>query len=379
MRKKHILPVTFTLLFVLQCAYIAGAQKQQKTQNFDYPDWKTNTEKRSINLRDLVTPDVPVPKDGIPSIDRPRFVTINEARNWLNEKEPVIVLQVNGVSRAYPLQILVWHEVVNDQIGGVPVVITYCSICNSAIIFERKLGRRVLTFGISGFVHGSNMILYDRETESWWQQFTGEAVVGDLTGKKLNPLSAQVIGFAQFASAFPKGEVLSQQTGYTRDYGRNPHFRYDNIEGGPSHFRGKPDRRLRSMEKVIGIEIGDQTKAYPYSISSTRRVIYDQIGTQEIVIFHAEGALSALDATDMKKSKEAGSTGVFAPFVDGRRLQFRYENGQFVDAETGSRWDILGRAVSGSLQGKTLKGIPHGDYFAFAWLAFKPKTEIFFE
>jgi hypothetical protein len=379
MRKTHILPVTFVLLLVFQCANFAQAQKKQAAQNFDFPDWKTNTEKRSINLKDLVTPDIPVPKDGIPAIDRPRFVSVNEAQKWLTDKEPIIVLQIKGISRAYPLQILVWHELVNDQIGGIPVIITYCSICNSAIVFDRRLGRRILTFGISGFVHGSNMVLYDRETESWWQQFTGEAIVGDLTGKKLNSLPAQIIGFAQFASAFPKGEVLSQQTGYTKDYGRNPHFRYDNIEGGPSHFRGKPDRRLRSMEKVIGVEIGDQTKAYPYALSSTRRVIYDQIGAREIVIFHAEGALSALDATDMKKSKEAGSTGVFAPFVDGQRLQFRYENGQFVDAETGSRWDILGRAVSGSLQGKTLTRIPHGDYFAFSWLAFKPKTEIYKE
>lgn len=377
MRKHHILTIALALLAALPCAHFAQAQKRQVEQNPDYPDWKTNTEKRSINLRDLVTPDVPVPRDGIPPIDRPRFVTVREARNWLTDKEPVIVLQVKGVSRAYPLQILVWHEVVNEQIGGVPVIITYCSICNSAIVFDRRLGRRVLSFGITGFVHGANMVLYDRETESWWQQFTGEAIVGDLTGKKLNSLPAQIISFAQFASAYPRGEVLSKQTGHTRDYGRNPHFRYDNIEGGPSHFRGKPDRRLRSMEKVIGLEVGETAKAYPYSISSTRRVLYDRIGAQELVIFHAEGALSALDATDMKRSKEAGSTGVFAPFVDGRRLSFRYENGLFIDAETGSHWDILGRAVSGSLQGKTLKRIAHGDYFAFAWLAFKPKTEIF--
>jgi hypothetical protein len=377
MRKKHIFPFVFAILAILQCANVAVSQR--RGQNFDFPDWKTNLEKRSINLKDLVTPDVPVPKDGIPAIDRPRFVSVNEARKWLADKEPVIVLRVRGVSRAYPLQILVWHEVVNEQIGGVPVIITYCSICNSAIVFERRIGRRILTFGITGFVHGSNMVLYDRQTESWWQQFTGEAVVGDFTGKKLNSLPAQIISFAQFASAFPKAEVLSQQTGYTRDYGRNPHFRYDNIEGGPSHFRGKPDRRLRSMEKVIGIEIGDLAKAYPYSLSSARRVLYDQIGAQEIVIFHAEGALSALDATDMKKSKEAGSTGVFAPFVDGRRLRFSYEGGQFVDAETGSRWNILGIAVSGSLQGKALKPIAHGDYFAFAWLAFKPKSVIFVE
>lgn len=378
MRKKNFSLVAFSLFLLLQGASLA-IDRQQGEHYTNFPEWKTNTEKRSINLKDLITPAVPVPRDGIPPIDRPRFVSILEARKWLSDKEPVIALQVKGVSRAYPLQILVWHEIVNDQIGGLPVVVTFCSICNSAIVFERKLGRRILSFGITGFVHGSNMVLYDRETESWWQQFTGEAIVGDLTGRRLNSLPAQMISFAQFAEAFPRGQILSKETGHIRDYGRNPHFRYDNIEGRPSHFRGKLDPRLRPMEKVIGVEINAHAKAYPYSISSARRVIYDQLGSREIVIFHAEGALSALDAIDMKKSKEAGSTGVFDPFVDGRRLQFHYKDGQFVDTETGSHWTISGKAVSGSLQGKFLKRLSHGDYFAFAWLAFKPKTEIFIE
>jgi hypothetical protein len=378
MRKKNLSLATLALLLLLQGASFAVIQ-QPAEHYTNFPEWKTNTEKRSINLKDLVTPAVPVPRDGIPPIDRPRFVSIPEARKWLGDKEPVIALQVKGVSRAYPLQILVWHEIVNDRIGGVPVVVTFCSICNSAIVFERKLARRILTFGITGFVHGSNMVLYDRETESWWQQFTGEAIVGDLTGRKLNSLPAQMISFAQFASAFPGGQILSRETGHRRDYGRNPHFRYDNIEGRPSHFRGKLDQRLMPMEKVIGVELNAHARAYPYSISSARRVIYDRIGSQEIVIFHAEGALSALDATDMKKSKEAGSTGVFDPLVDRRRLTFRYESGEFIDTETGSHWNIAGKAVRGRLQGKSLKRISHGDYFAFAWLAFKPKTEIFIE
>lgn len=366
-----------SLLVVLAFAGAAVAQDRTSIRESDFFEWKTNTEKRSINLNDLISPGMP--RDGIPAIDNPRFVTVKDARDWLFPSEPVITLQVNGINRAYPLEILIWHEVVNDRIGGVPVVITFCSVCNSAIVFKRKLGPRVLSFGIAGFVHAANMVLYDRETESWWQQFTGEAVVGDLTGKKLSRLPAQVISFAQFSSTFPRGEVLSRQTGYKRDYGRNPFIRYDNIEGHPSHFRGKPDARLIPMEKVIGIEIGDKAKGYPYRISKARRVIHDRIGSQEIVIFHADGATSALDAEDMKKSREAGSTGVFDPTVDGRRLQFRYEAGQFVDAETESHWDILGKAVSGRLRGKSLKPVLHGDYFAFAWLAFKPATEIFSE
>lgn len=370
--KRVIIFLAAFAIFVFQS--MGAAQNRINLQDIEF-EWKTNIKKRSINLDDLESPGMR--RDGIPALDQPRFVTVADARKWLSENEPVIALEVNGASRAYPMQILIWHEVANDQIAGVPVVITFCSVCNSAIVFKRKLGPRVLSFGITGFVHGANMVLYDRETESWWQQFTGQAIVGDLMGQKLSRLPAQIISFSQFASAFPRGEVLSRQTGYRRDYGRNPFIRYDDIEGRPSHFRGKPDARLRAMEKVIGIEIGDTAKAYPYSISKARRVIYDRIGEQEIVIFHADGATSALDAEDMKKSRASGSTAVFDPRVDGRRLTFRYEDGQFADVETESRWNILGKAVSGKLRGKSLKPILHGDYFAFAWLAFKPATEIF--
>ena len=223
----------------------------------------------------------------------------------------------------------------------------------------------------------SDMVMYDRETESWWQQFTGEAIVGDLTGKKLRQLPAQIIGFGQFAEARPAGRVLSRETGYSRDYGRNPYAGYDDINGRPFLYRDKNDQRLRPMEKVVAVEVGDNYKAYPYSITRTRHVIHDRLGTQELVIFHAEGAASALDTSDTSKSRDVGASGVFDPHIDGKRLHFRYESGQFVDVETGSRWNILGQAIGGELQGKRLTPIRHGDYFAFAWFAFRPETEIF--
>lgn len=374
LRMRRNLLIILSLFLVFPNGTLAQ-QKARDGGGFEYPEWRTNTAKRSINLQDLISPGVT--RDGIPSIDAPRFVPIKSARTYLSGNEPVIVLRAGGLTRAYPLQILLWHEIVNDQIAGIPVLITYCSICNSAIVFERKLGTRVLSFGVTGFVHGSNMIFYDRQTESWWQQFTGEAVVGDLTGKTLRRLPAQMISFEQFASAFPKGQVLSQETGFQRDYGRNPHFRYDTLEGRPSHFRGRLDPRLKPMERVIGVEIGNQSKAYPYAISKRRRVIYDRIGTQDLVIFHAAGTISVLDEAEIRRSKEVGSTGVFDPRLGDQTLHFRYEGEQFIDAETGSQWNILGQAISGPLRGKSLKRINSGDYFAFAWIAFKPQTEIF--
>ncbi|MEN3334421.1 MAG: hypothetical protein V7641_3786 [Blastocatellia bacterium] len=363
------------LLVGLQGASLIQAQDRKDNRDPLYIEWRTNTAKRSINLDDLDSPGMA--KDGIPAIDRPNYETIKQAGAWLGEREPVITLQINGVSRAYPMQILIWHEVANEVIGGVPVVVTFCSICHSAIVFDRRLDGRTLSFGVSGFVHGANMVLYDRETKSWWQQFTGRANVGDLTGSRLQRLPAQIISFAEFAAAYPRGQVLSRQTGFRREYGRNPHLKYDNLNGYPDHFRGKLDRRLKPMEKVIGVEIGETARAYPYPLSRARHVISDRLGPQEMVIFHTEGTLAALDEEYIKESKEAGSTGVFDPSLDGRRLEFRYEKGEFVDLATGSHWNILGQAVSGPLRGKSLKRIPHGDYFAFAWIAYKPQTEIY--
>ncbi len=366
--------LTLAAVLCLSCTNKTEAQLSS-TPDVRYPGWRTNTAKRSIDLSELMSGGPP--RDGIPAIDRPKFVSITEARAWLREREPVIALEVEGEARAYPLQILIWHEIVNDEIGGVPVAVTFCPLCYSAIAFDRRVDGRTLSFGVSGMLRHSDMVKYDRATESWWQQFTGEAIVGDLTGTKLRQLPAQIVSFKQFIEAHPESKVLSRETGYRRDYGRNPYVGYDDASASPFLYRGKQDSRLRPMEKIVAVEVGGKFKAYPYSITRKSRVIHDQIRSQELVVFHAEGAASALDASEIGRSRDVGATGVFEPQVDGRRLQFRYENGQFVDAETGSRWNVLGQAASGEMKGKQLRRITHGDYFAFAWLAFRPDTEIF--
>ena len=219
--------------------------------------------------------------------------------------------------------------------------------------------------------------MYDRESESWWQQFTGKAIVGDLTGKTLRQLPAQIIGFAQFATAQPDSSILSRETGFRREYGKNPYAGYDDINSAPIAYRGKNDLRLRPMEKIVAVQIGNLARAYPYSITRKQHVVQDQIGSTNLVIFHAAGAASALDSGAMSESREVGATGVFDARVDGRVLHFNYENQGFIDSETGSKWNVLGQATSGVLLGKKLRRIVHGDYFAFAWLAFRPDTEIF--
>ncbi|MEQ8193857.1 MAG: DUF3179 domain-containing (seleno)protein, partial [Rhodospirillales bacterium] len=146
---------------------------------------KTDFSRTKIDLSEIISGGPP--KDGIPSIDRPRFTPLGNAGN-LAPTEPVIGLIVNGDARAYPLRILMWHEIVNDEVGGVPVAVTYCPLCNSAIVFKRTVQNRVLSFGTTGLLRHSDLVMYDRQTESWWQQFTGDAIVGKLTGQELQML-----------------------------------------------------------------------------------------------------------------------------------------------------------------------------------------------
>jgi len=201
--------------------------------------WNTDWTRHTIRYDEILSGGPP--RDGIPAIDDPKFVTIDAAAGWLQEQEPVVALAVNGVARAYPLHILTWHEIVNDQIDDTPVAVTFCPLCNSAVVFDRRRGGQTLDFGVSGLLRNSDLIMYDRQTESLWQQFTGEGIVGEMAGQMLTWLPASIISFADFRQAYPAGQVLSRDTGYPRSYGNNPYVGYDNIDQSPFLFEDIPD------------------------------------------------------------------------------------------------------------------------------------------
>jgi hypothetical protein len=339
--------------------------------------WKTNTAKRTIELNELISGGPG--KDGIPAINKPKFVKPGKAEKWLKPVEPVISLVVNDKAKAYPLQILMWHEIVNDHIGGVPVTVSFCPLCYSANVFERRIKDKVYTFGVSGMLRHSDMVMYDHQTQSLWQQFNGEAIVGDMVDTTLKRIPAQIISFEQFRTTYKNGLVLSRDTGYRRKYGRNPYVGYDDINNKPHLYRGKQDPRLKPMEKLITVNINNTGKAYPYSITRKKRVINDEVGGQKIVVFYDRGATSAMDKAEIALSREDGSTGVFSRQLAGRLLTFSRKGDTFVDDQTSSIWDITGRAIQGELKGKKLSPLVHGDYFAFAWLVFKPETKIYNE
>ena len=363
--------LAFLVSFSAVCA--SSQSKSEKVKRIE--GWKTNIAKRSVDLKEIISGGPP--KDGIPALDNPKFISIEEAKKWLDEKEPVVSLVMDGEAKAYPLQILIWHEIINHKFKGIPVSVTFCPLCYSAIAFDRRLDGKTYNFGVSGMLRHSDMVMFDRETESWWQQITGEAIVGDLTGKKLKQIPAQIVGFGQFANSFPEGLVVSKDTGHKRSYGKNPYVGYDNINQRPFLFHGKTDKRLKPMEKIVVVEIGGVSKAYPRSITRKMRVIDDKIKSQNIVIFHNDGANSALDSSNIKDSKDIGATGVFIPIVNGKKLKFSFTDGLFIDKQTKTKWNVFGRAIEGKLKGKQLKQIQHGDYFAFAWLTFRPKTKIY--
>ena len=336
----------------------------------------TDYSKHDIDLSTLKSGGPP--KDGIPSIDTPSFVRINEASDWIHPDEPVIALQHEGVAKAYPLQILTHHEIVNDGIAGTPVAVTFCPLCYSALVFKRMLDGEAVEFGVSGLLRNSDLVMYDRMSETLWQQFTGTAIVGTRTGATLEQLPSQIISFKQFAETYPSGRVLSRDTGYNRPYGRNPYAGYDDVDKRPFAFDGPVDDRLPPMEKVVAVSVGNTHKAYPHSTTEKKRVIHDTVGDRPLVVFHGPGAVSALDAAKVAESKEVGSTGVFDRRVEGKTLTFSYvDDGHFRDQETGSTWTITGMAIDGPLEGAQLEQVQHGNYFAFAWFAFRPGTALY--
>jgi hypothetical protein len=315
------------------------------------------------------------PPDGIPSIDRPRFHQTGDV-TFLSDREPVVAVEVNGDARAYPVQILTWHEIVNDTIGGEPVSVTYCPLCNSAIAYDRRLGDRVLDFGTSGKLYNSALVMYDRQTESLWSHFSAEAIAGLLTGEALDRHPAPMVGWAEWRDANPDGLVLSRETGHVRDYGRNPYSGYDDIGQSPFLFDGEADGRLPAMTRVVGLRDGADAVAVQLDALLEDGVIETLLGDEEVVVWAKPGTASALDSSSIPDGRDVGSTGAFVPEVDGERLGFERDGEVFRDDRTGSSWNVLGEAVDGPHAGAQLRRIVHVDTFWFAWAAFLPETEV---
>lgn len=297
--------------------------------------WQTDFSKSSIDFNEILSGGPP--RDGIPSIDDPQFVAAKEVTN-LGPLEPVIRLDINGDVRAYPLQVLTWHEIVNDVVGNTPVAVTYCPLCNSALVFDRQVGEQLLEFGTTGKLRNSDLVMYDRQTETWWQQFTGGAIVGELLDTNLRMIPSRVESFERFVSASPDGKVLVPNNPSMRRYGSNPYVNYDSRNAPLSLFRGDLPTDIEPMVRVVVVKQDGEPKAT--TLSHLRDQSSIKLGNVELT--WESGQNSALDTGRISMGRDVGNVVAYAINADG------------------SRGDEVVYDVT----------------FAFAFLAFHPEAEI---
>ena len=317
--------------------------------------WTTDTSRRTVDLLEF---SILLERDAILPIEQPSFVAAQRSQSQCPDPEPALVLNLHGDARAYPLRILHWHEIVNDRVGGEPVAITWCPLCHSAVVFDRSVqniewpegenprapksgsvspeAKRVLDFGTSGMLRHSDLVLWDRQSESWWQQFTGEALVGHFAGARLAVFPSELMSCRQFRTQHPQGRMLSAPYPKAYDYGRNPYVDY---EGSfPFALEGEPDPRLPPTARVLGLCIEGHCRAYPWSLLEREGVVGDELGGRRIRLEHQKGVSSALSSAVMVEGTDRG------------RVLVRDEAGRLLE---------------------------HHATFAFAWFRFFPQSDLF--
>ena len=287
---RRLLAAAFTLLI--------GATSLSADPSFWRQEWpQTDFSKTSVkNWGDILSGGPP--KDGIPALDKPSFKRVGNERR-IGAREPVITVEIDGAEPgAYPIRYLTWHEIVNDTVGGVPVAVTFCPLCNSGITFDRRVRGQVLSFGVSGKLRNSDMIMYDRETQSWWQQAEGRAIVGALNGAPLKALPSWMESWAEFEARNPNGLVMAEPA-YNRDYGRNPYRGYDTLSK-PFLYNGEnPPHGIEPLARVV--RIGE--RAWPL----TRLSEVKQVDEAGVTISWRAGQASALDTGRISRGRDVGS------------------------------------------------------------------------
>lgn len=302
------------------------------------------------------------PPDGIPSIDNPKFVSIEEADKFLQDADQVVGVNINGDIRAYPLQILVWHEIVNDNVGGSPVAVTYCPLCFTNQVFNRTVNGQTVEFGTSGKLYNSNLVMYDRTSNSLWSQALGQAIVGKHAGVKLDRIPFDVAFWKEWKQLYPATKVLSRDTGSTRPYGADPYGNYYTSSELFFPVSNKDDR-LGLKEIIVGLENGGQFKAYKLQQIEDDKVINDIISGKSIALFSLHPFMAR----------------VFISTLDGQNVEFQFDknSSKITDIQTGSEWNFDGTAISGPMKGKQLTRLPFDEGFWFEWVAFHPDTALY--
>jgi hypothetical protein len=343
--------------------------------------WPTNWSKSSIDLNELLIGINAVdPRDLIRPIDEPIYEDVTSADEWLVDPEQGILLEVEGEALFFPIRILISYEIVNGQRGDVPFALTYCPLCNTATAFDRRVDGQVLRFGVSGLLRNSDLVMWDDATVSLWQQISGEGIVGDFTGTQLEFLPTSLIRWADFKENHLGGNVLSRESG-PFDYGGNGYVGYSSRAAPFGQFfdNEKLDERFDALSRVVGVRVGEVTKAYPFATIATERAVNDIVdGVPLAVWWGAPDTADSLDAGRIGEGEAIGTGIAFSRVVDDRALSF-VANGDdtFTDDQTGTTWNLLGLAIEGSLSGTQLETAIHQNEFWFAWAAFNQESPVY--
>jgi len=278
-----------------------AAEPHPAVSRFVREGWKTDFSKVEIDLGEILSGGPA--KDGIPSIDDPTFIPVSEETE-LPDREPVLSFELNGDARAYPIRVMMWHEIVNDEVGGVPVAVTYCPLCNAAIVFDATVDGTARDFGTTGKLRHSDLVMYDRETESWWQQFSGKGLAGAHAGEQLAMLPSQLVPWGAFKADHPDGKVLIPNNPAARQYWRNPYGGYDTANR-PFLFSGALPEGIPAMERVVYIR-GDEPKAIAVALLMKEGEIVED----GIRIAWDPGQASALDSGRISEGRDVGTVSV---------------------------------------------------------------------
>jgi len=281
---------------ILSVALMA-TQASANPEFWQYEWPKTNFERTNVESWTEILSGGP-PRDGIPALRDPQFIRAGD-KTKIEDREPVVTVEIEGETpRAYPIRYLTWHEIINDKVGGIPYAVTYCPLCNSAPTFDRRVSGRVLTFGVPGKLRGSNLIMYDRETESWWQQAVGEGIVGEYTGAYLTPLPSWMESWSEFRTRNPEGLVMAEPA-FPRTYGRNPYVSYDS-SSRPFLYNGEmPPHGIQPLARVV--RVGNRAWPVP------RLAGEGEVTGAGLTLSWAAGQASALDTARIGRGKDVGT------------------------------------------------------------------------
>lgn len=317
-------------------------------------------------------------RDAIPALRRPALARASKI-DWIGRDEPVIAVERSGEWRAYPLQIMLWHELANDVLGDEPIVVTFCPLCHTSVVFDARLDGRPLEFGVSGYLRRSDLVMYDRETETWWQQATGVGVLGTYAGRQLDVLPSSIVAWSEFRAAHPDASVLDRATGYDRPYGRNPYPGWDRVRRIPFFKAGEQlfcdglesAPCIDAKERVAVVRAGGETVVFPFRrLAASGGLVETDVGGVPVVAWWQPGVRTVLGSELIERSNQVGTVTAFDRRLGEDVLSFELGEGTLVDRQTGTTWNALGEGIAGVLTDERLVRLEVDTPYWFGFAAF---------